>query len=225
MVTEKSGGYISRLKFNNGEILDIKQDDIVVFVGPNNAGKSQSLKDIYALSAEEKPTIVISDIKIVKRVAPLLPLLKRISKGNHQGLSTNFNILGHVITYQENYSDKFFLQSSYYMNFRDLFVANLNTATRLNICNPPQNINRNSARVHPIHYAAFDGKYRKWLSDSFRKAFGIEVTPNTQFGATIPLCIGEPVKFNQQFDDEQQRLEAYATILDTYKQVQNQGVG
>ena len=39
-------GYISRLQFNNGESLDVKQDDIVVFVGPNNAGKSQSLKDI-----------------------------------------------------------------------------------------------------------------------------------------------------------------------------------
>ena len=39
----------------------------------------------------------------------------------------------------------------------------------------------------------------------------------------LPLCIGEPVKLNQQYDDEQQRLEAYAAILDTYKQVQNQG--
>ena len=50
MVTEKAGGYISRLEFNTGESLDIKQNDIVVFVGPNNAGKSQSLKDIYTLS-------------------------------------------------------------------------------------------------------------------------------------------------------------------------------
>ena len=51
------------------------------------------------------------------------------------------------------------------------------------------------------------------------------MTPNTQYGATIPLCIGAPVKLNEQYEDEQQRLEAYATILDTYKQVQNQGDG
>ena len=34
MVTEKAGGYISRLEFNTGESLDVKQNDIVVFVGP-----------------------------------------------------------------------------------------------------------------------------------------------------------------------------------------------
>ena len=46
---EKAGGYISRITFNNGESLDISRDDIVIFVGPNNAGKSQSLNDIYAV--------------------------------------------------------------------------------------------------------------------------------------------------------------------------------
>lgn len=51
-MAEKVGGYISKLQFNTGETLDIKQNDIVVFVGPNNAGKSQSLKDIYTLSSK-----------------------------------------------------------------------------------------------------------------------------------------------------------------------------
>jgi len=38
-----NGGYISKLIFNNGQIVDINENDIVVFVGPNNVGKSQSL--------------------------------------------------------------------------------------------------------------------------------------------------------------------------------------
>ena len=41
--------YISKLIFNDNEELNVNQNDIVVFVGPNNAGKSQSLKDIYEL--------------------------------------------------------------------------------------------------------------------------------------------------------------------------------
>ena len=224
MMAEKVGGYISKLEFNTGESLDIKQNDIVVFVGPNNAGKSQSLKDIYTLSSKKLPTIVISDIVIAKNTGSLLPLLKSISNGNEQGSYTNYSILGHNINYYK-YSDQLFLQDSYYGEFRDLFVANLDTAARLKICTPPNNINRNASKQHPIHYAAFDGKYRKWLSDSFKKAFRVEVTPNTQYGATIPLCIGKPVKLDEQYEDEQQRLEAYATILDTYKQVQNQGDG
>lgn len=225
MVTEKAGGYISRLEFNTGESLDVKQNDIVVFVGPNNAGKSQSLKDIYTLSSKKISTIVVSDIEITKSEESLLPLLQSLSSGNDQGSYTNYSVLGHDINYWKESSDSSFLKDSYYGEFRDLFVANLDTAARLKICTPPNSINRNASKQHPIHYAAFDRKYRKWLSDNFKKAFGIEVTPNTQYGATIPLCIGEPVKLNQQYDDEQQRLEAYAAILDTYKQVQNQGDG
>ena len=72
---------------------------------------------------------------------------------------------------------------------------------------------------------AFDSKYRKWISDNFKKAFGIEVTPNILNGSTIPLCVGEPVKFDKEYEDEQARQEAYADILETYKQVQNQGDG
>lgn len=56
MTEEKAGGYISQIQFNNGKLLDISENDIVVFVGPNNAGKSQALKDIYALSEKKVPS-------------------------------------------------------------------------------------------------------------------------------------------------------------------------
>lgn len=77
MPNEKAGGYISRIKLNNGKSLEILQDDIVIFVGPNNSGKSQSLKDIYALSAENRPTLVISDISITKCDVPISDVLEK----------------------------------------------------------------------------------------------------------------------------------------------------
>ena len=169
MVTEKAGGYISRLEFNNGESLEVKQDDIVVFVGPNNAGKSQSLKDIYTLSSKRIPTVIVSDIEITKSEESLLPLLQSLSSGNDQGSYTNYSVLGHGIDYIKGFSDSLFLKDSYYGKFRDLFVANLDTAARLEICTPPNSINRNASKQHPIHYAAFDSKYRKWLSDNFKR--------------------------------------------------------
>lgn len=45
----ENGGYISKLFLNNGKEIDISKNDIVIFVGPNNAGKSQTLKDIYEI--------------------------------------------------------------------------------------------------------------------------------------------------------------------------------
>ena len=40
--------YIKKVEFNNeeNEPLELKPDDIVVFVGPNNVGKSRILKDL-----------------------------------------------------------------------------------------------------------------------------------------------------------------------------------
>ena len=46
MPDSKAGGYISQVQFKHGESIELLQNDIVVFVGPNNAGKSQCLRDI-----------------------------------------------------------------------------------------------------------------------------------------------------------------------------------
>lgn len=224
MMTTKTGGYISKIQFNNGVSVDISKNDIVLFVGPNNAGKSQSLKDIYALSRMKCPATVITDITIDKYPGQLTSLLDSISKGNNQGRFISYDVLGGSVKINE-FTERRFHDVPYYDDFRTLFVANMDTSARLSICWPPQSITRDAPKQHPIHYAAFDSSYRKWLSESFKKAFGTEVIPNTQFGGSVPLCMGEPVKFNEDFEDEQTRQEAYAKILEGYKQVQDQGDG
>lgn len=224
MHKEKASGYISQLQFNNEETIDISSNDIVVFVGPNNAGKSQSLKDIFTLSKSKMPTVVISDITITKTAGSLISILEEVSQPTPQGSYTSYNYLGKNIGIW-SYSENQFPSKAYYGDYRELFVANLTTDARLNICKAPSSIQRTSSKQHPIHYVAFESKYRKWISENFRKAFGTDLIPNTQFGATIPLCMGESVKLTDDFDDEQLRQEAYAEILENYKQVQNQGDG
>lgn len=82
---DKFGGYISRLVLNNNTEITINESDIVVFVGPNNVGKSQSLKDIYQLCEGKKTSIVIKDIEIVKRKGDIFKLLDSISTVNDYG--------------------------------------------------------------------------------------------------------------------------------------------
>ena len=224
MTVEKAGGYISELEFNTGEKVQINRNDIVVFVGPNNAGKSQSLKDIYTLTGKKLPSVVISNVKITKSNLPFESLLDSVSVGKKQGSYTTYSVMGHIINYWDTTAQNFSKEPCF-GDFRDLFVANLHTEARLSICKAASSIARNADKQHPIHYAAFEPRYRKWLASNFKKAFGTEVIPNTQFGGQIPLCIGEPVKLEGEFEDEQVRQEAYAAILNEYKQVQNQGDG
>lgn len=224
MEEERAGGYISQITFNNGESLSIEKNDIVIFVGPNNAGKSQSLKDIFALSSDALPSIVISDIQISKYPSRIIPLFDKISVRTTQSSYFQYRVFNDTFSIS-SYDDESFSTSPKFGNFRSVFIANLDTSARLTICNPPKSIRRDNPKLHPIHYAAFNGKYRKWLSDNFKKAFGIELTPNTQYGAEVPLCIGRPICLTGEYEDEQTRQEAYADILCTYKQVQNQGDG
>lgn len=78
---EKAGGYISRITFNNGESLDISRDDIVIFVGPNNAGKSQSLTLWPVCSIKQS-----FSVKVI-RTAKCTPLLKAtLSSGRENTL-------------------------------------------------------------------------------------------------------------------------------------------
>ena len=53
------GIYVSEIEFNDGsKVEDIGTDDIIVFVGANNVGKSQTLKDIYYGLGDEHVSIL-----------------------------------------------------------------------------------------------------------------------------------------------------------------------
>lgn len=99
---EKVGGYISKITFNNNETLDIRPDDIVVFVGPNNVGKSQSLNDIFSLAKsnaeKETPTKVVSDINICKYKPNIIEYVKSNFKIDNTSVLTNqYKVFNHSI--------------------------------------------------------------------------------------------------------------------------------
>ena len=218
----KYGGYISKLFLNNGKEIEIKRNDIVLFVGPNNAGKSQALKDIYEICDTKKPSIVVKDIEIVKHNSDINAFLENVSMVNDYGTYKQYNGLGYSISTHSLYG---YERSKYYGSVRPLFVVYLNTLNRLTISNPADLISRKTVKKNPIHHVAFDKTYREWLSNNFKQAFEKELIPHILNGSNIPLCIGDAVKFDKEFVDEQERQEEYASILDTYKQVQEQGDG
>ena len=224
MTKECCGGFISKITFNNSEYIELSPDDIVLFVGPNNAGKSQALRDIYSISGDKGKGIVIINAPIQKYTSPLKCVLDRLSYGTEAHGEKRYTVLNNHYSYGPN-TDKYYQNLNHHWVYRDLFVSNLDTSARLSICFPAASIPRNAARDNPIQYAAFDRNYRKWLSDNFYKAFGSQLIPNTSHGSNIPLCIGNPVKLTAEYEDEQSRQEAYASILDKYKQVQDQGDG
>lgn len=226
-MSDKAGGYISELKFNNDDELKINSNSIVVFVGPNNSGKSQSLRDIYALCETKKPTLIISDIKTIKSSTNALQLLlentsvstARDGYTSYRGYK--YDCHSHNVTqFHNNYS---------YSDLRNVIVSFLATDERLSICKPPELLNRNEVKLHPIHYVTFESDIRKKLSANFKKAFNTEIVPNMHYGKIVPLSLGNLIKFSnvesEGFKDESERSEEYGRRLGDYAQVHQQGDG
>ena len=225
---EKAGGYISQIKFNNGESVDIKGDDIVVFVGPNNVGKSQALNDIYKLSSELVHGTIINDLTIVKFKKPIGEMLSELTSATRSDSTYQYySVRGDEYTIYSNTDSDFHHSIKRFGPYYKLFVNNLDTENRLRICRPPESVNRKAPWVHPIHYAAFESKYRKWLASKFMEAFGTTLIPYKAFGASIPLCIGKPVVIPDKYKDcdEATKHDIYEEILSSYPQVHEQGDG
>lgn len=229
---EKPGGYIESITFNNRQELKLNKNDIVVLVGPNNAGKSQAIRDIYTLSKGDKndmqtSNVVVSNVSVHKNCASIEPVINKTFFRDEHGNYVHSDLKGNTESFVMYISDSFY-RDKYAENFgifRDTFVINLDTLHRLQTCRPVENTTQDEVKIHPIQYITFDSSSRSKLSEIFKRAFKTGLIPYPQYGSRIPLCIGEPIKLSDEYNDEQERLEAYASKLATYPQVQNQGDG
>ena len=57
---------IKELTFADGQTLKLRNDSIVVFVGPNNAGKTTCLRDIYCHLSGDSNCNLVSSIDFTK---------------------------------------------------------------------------------------------------------------------------------------------------------------
>lgn len=214
-------GLLKIVEFNDGTRISVPDDGVVVFVGPNNVGKSQSLRDIYEKCEKDGARgVVVTGVELNKPTREdLLPLIKRHCKkdANDYYVAARARFNADSIGYIERLDGL--------RQLRDFLVSYLRTDERLSLVEPPPSVNSDEPRQHPIHYVALDPDYRVKLSGFFKRAFGSGLTPHLLFGRTVPLCIGDEVPPDPSLASMQESLEAYRDILDSYSQVQNQGDG
>ena len=58
--------FFETITFSDSTTLTLDEDDIVVFVGPNNAGKSAALRELERWVARSETGLVIKNAKIIK---------------------------------------------------------------------------------------------------------------------------------------------------------------
>lgn len=188
--------WIETLEFKNKLIVNLKKDSIVVFVGPNNSGKSRTLKEISQIAKGPKiNNVIIESIKILAQgeAAEFLAGIESRKKNNtyvyhesgpHSGMDAH--------SLEEHWNNLVKGNQSSSMGISNFFVKSMDTSKRLNLITPPENIDFiNETKTHPIHVLKEDSEKELQFSKYFKEAFGDDVIVNHGAGKKIPLHVGE----------------------------------
>jgi energy-coupling factor transporter ATP-binding protein EcfA2 len=179
------------LTFSDGTSLALDDDDVVVFVGPNNAGKSAALRELEAWIARSSSGQVIKSatLRKVGTEADLRAYLEAKAQKSGDGANLSYGGIGYNIHHAHL---RYFDLPSDRHPVAPFFVKRLTTEGRIQDSNAaPALALFHSPPTHPIHILLMNPDLSKDISDKFRHAFGKDLTPFRAGGSTFPLYVGE----------------------------------
>ncbi len=188
--------WINSLEFKNGLNITLEKNSIVVFVGPNNGGKSRTLREILQLSKNNRSNNVIVDSLKISANGDEDDFTKRIEsrkKGNsylYPDGPTNSGIDGNAL--KGNWNDLVKGSQASSTSISSFLIKSMSTSSRLNLVAPPNNIDFiNEMNTHPIQVLKEYTEKELQFSKYFKEAFGEEVIINHGAGNVIPMHVGE----------------------------------
>ena len=181
------------ITFSDDTKLTLDRDDIVVFVGPNNAGKSAALRDLegWVANAVSRQVIKHATMRRVGTQANLQAYLNANAQktGDTPSGDVRYGGIGysiHQVHLRQFGSDE---GVQYIAPF---FAKRLSTETRLSDSNAAPGIALFSdPPTHPIHMLLMDQKLASKIGSMFFHAFGNDLTPFRAGGGKFPLYVGK----------------------------------
>jgi ABC-type ATPase involved in cell division len=222
----KPSVWVASITFSDDTIINFEKNDVVILVGPNNSGKSATLKAIFQKAESPAASSAVVRKVSLKREGsaedliawltdttrentsnPGFPSFQKFDRGVHRD--------GAGVIWR-NGSDNVSQLAPFFLNF-------LTTESRLQAANPQGNIplTREAPR-HPIHVLQRDDSVERRLNEQFRKAFGLDMVLHRNAGSLIPILVGD----KPAPGPEQDRLSVeYARELEKLPSIETQGDG
>lgn len=187
---------ITSLTFSDSTTVSVAANDVVLVVGPNNAGKSAGLRAIRDKLQDAAHTSPVLQSLETQRTGSSDLFKQWLSGWTVQQLGSPpdnpvHQALGHAMHQSQAHSE--WQRSDHVLGqLSRWFCLFLSADERLQICNPPRNIAlARDNPSHPIHFLLRDDKQESRLSAQFRKAFGVDLVVHRNAGNQVPLHIGE----------------------------------
>ena len=183
-----------KVTFSDGTSLDLATSDVVVFVGPNNSGKSLALAELeihLATSDGTDGTKVIKAANTRQEGSP--EEYKQFVKENiqlvHQGNRWFYTSFGGGINSSTVLEQ---LLPTYIHSFKSLFCKRISTETRILDSNPVDAIDiLNDTPEHPIHMIFRSADIELRISKHFRRAFAEDLIADRASSSKWNLLVGQ----------------------------------
>ncbi|MGB4777156.1 ATP-dependent nuclease [Microbacterium sp.] len=211
---------------SDGTQIGVPEAGVVIFVGPNNAGKSQSLKDIRGLLRDGS-----YNARAIKRVSigkdgsgdDAREWATRNLRWRDRDGVTRAQVAGWGEVGVEDVAGQWTGVKDRLDILTDTFVLHADGTSRLTAGNAPSNVDfRTQFPTHPIQRASREPRLEREFNEIGESAFGLGVTVDRYAGSVIPLRLGPRPVFAHT---EGVPTDAYLEELDALPQLEEQGDG
>ncbi|NEQ42604.1 MAG: hypothetical protein F6K00_03180 [Leptolyngbya sp. SIOISBB] len=206
---------ISEISFSGANRFKINEGEKIIIVGPNNSGKSQSLRDILDIckGGRRDRALVIKDLKLSKR-------------GTMEDLKA---FLENEAEYDEGFyryrdwklfETDIFAWEQEFLNSEDLlkgFARNIAANDRLSICEQQKSVSPGEQKSKPQHILYDSELLMHRISELFKRAFGEGLMFDFRGGSKLPIHVGNLPIFEGTIDrvsDEYIKLVREKPLLD-----------
>ena len=201
----------SSLGFSDGSLVEVSPSDVLVLVGPNNAGKSLALRELQTSIGANQNGIVITQRQLTHSgtATDFIEYVRRHGKIDRPRGSFRVRAPGLNIT-TNSIED---LWPGSIGNMVPLFCASMLTETRIGDSNPASAFAPlDEIPSHPIQLLYSDEALEHRISRYFYRAFGLSLFVFRLGGNNIPLLVGSgdalpqeagrlSLEFNQRLRD------------------------
>lgn len=183
--------WIKGLTFSSGKSLSLVSDSILVLIGPNNAGKSQTLRDCLALIEDGRHQGIAVSQLAIDRSGDLAAFWAHFARWGTVKPNGHVDIFGGISLPQTSVLDQSWENPRGLKHATLLFAILLTADKRLLATKPAQKIRRGLDRpTVPLHQLEFDEQDEKRTSDAFKEIFGNEIALDRNAGGHTPVHVG-----------------------------------
>ncbi len=214
------------ITFSDGTTISLESTEVVVLVGPNNAGKSAALRELEEHVKSSSRGIVLTNVKSC-RIGTEEGLFEYLKRHTHEtNNSQNKMYVGYRFSLSPEHIANYWSRNDGIYDLSKFFCMRLQTETRITDSNPAPRFRRHSdPSSHPIHLLYYDDKLELKISQYFQQAFGEELIVDRLPGSEFPLLVGQRLVPDKEQEEDRLSISFLDRLRDSTIRLEEQGDG